>query len=311
MGLRVWSVTYGYLLSVWAMKRTLKSTFTLMWEEALKQYKSLTSMDLGALATATGAETIEDLQQAIDQNQYALVRDRAKGAEMRQALQPVLGFLHSFAGAFGEAGAFGTLSPSKVIAGSVKAVLDACQEVRDSNDLVFESFKDLSAFLKRMKIHTGSQEDLVPELKLACTELLYQFLIVMGTMYSVVKRGRFNRMVNYLAKSPDCIAIQVREFERMCGNLDGMLLSLIFEATRPTSSQRLTSRRDSVLAEAGSLNSASQPAQYLQPRHWHRVFRGSCVTPAIAISLVVLAAGLTFPAAQLYHRSFTSNHQCE
>ncbi|KAH8824387.1 hypothetical protein DL96DRAFT_1682632, partial [Flagelloscypha sp. PMI_526] len=107
--------------------------FTSMWDEALKKYKSLTSTDLGALANASGAETIETLQKAVDQNQYALIRGRAKGAELRQALQPVLGFLHSFAGAIGEAGAFGAFFPSKAIAGSVKAVFDASQDIRNSN----------------------------------------------------------------------------------------------------------------------------------------------------------------------------------
>ncbi|KAH8797876.1 hypothetical protein DL96DRAFT_1824844 [Flagelloscypha sp. PMI_526] len=52
-------------------KSAQESTFALIREEALKRFKSLTSMDLGTLADASGAESIEKLERTIDQNQYA------------------------------------------------------------------------------------------------------------------------------------------------------------------------------------------------------------------------------------------------
>ncbi|KAH8824599.1 hypothetical protein DL96DRAFT_214088 [Flagelloscypha sp. PMI_526] len=225
--------------------------FTSMWEEALRRYNSLTSTDLGALANASGAETIEDLQRAVDQNQYASIRAQARGAEMRQALQPVLGFLHSFTGAIGEAGAFGGFFPSKAIAGSVMAVFDASQNIRNSIDMVFDLFKDLSAFLTRVKIHMKSEQNIVPDLKLMLTEMLCQFLLVMGTAYSIVRRGRLNRIVNYLARSPDVIADQVREFKRIYCNLDRLLLSLIFEGTYSLGSQHRASSLCYVSSQGG------------------------------------------------------------
>ncbi|KAH8824393.1 acyl transferase/acyl hydrolase/lysophospholipase [Flagelloscypha sp. PMI_526] len=97
--------------------------------------------------------------------------------------------------------------------------------------MAMDLFKDLSSFLVRVKIHTHSQNNTVPELKLELTEILCQFLIVMGTAYSTVKRSRLKRLAKYLARTPDSIVEQVREFKRICSNLDRLLLSLIFEAT--------------------------------------------------------------------------------
>ncbi|KAH8797888.1 acyl transferase/acyl hydrolase/lysophospholipase [Flagelloscypha sp. PMI_526] len=227
--------------------------FASMWEKALKRYQSLTSTDLRDVANAPGAETIEDLQKAIDQNQFALVRSWAKGTEMRQALQTVLGFLHSFAGAIGKTGTFGAFFPSKAIAASVKAVLDACSGITNLNDIVLCLFKDLDfpGSLGRLKIPMTSQLAAVPDLQLVVTEMLCQFLIVMGTAHSILRRNRINRFVNYLARSPDVIANEVREFERICYNVICVLAGLIFEATYSSGGQHLAAAPSSVLAEAG------------------------------------------------------------
>ncbi|KAH8824374.1 hypothetical protein DL96DRAFT_1818123 [Flagelloscypha sp. PMI_526] len=153
-------------------------------------------MDLGALSNASGAETIEDLQSVVDQNH----------------------FLHSFVGVIGDVGAVGGFPSSKIIAGSVKLVLDTSQNISVINDLACET------------------DSGIRELTAAYTEILCQFLIVMGTIYSEVKRGRVYRWMQSLLKVPDSIKREVQEFKRMGANLNGLLLTLVFEATHPPNS---------------------------------------------------------------------------
>ncbi|KAI9439161.1 hypothetical protein H4582DRAFT_1877688, partial [Lactarius indigo] len=171
------------------------SNFKVIFEKALKAYKTKTEQDLIAhrltiqlQACDSPAEILKILQDQVHQFEQS----RSGDERLRRWISPTINVLYTFSAILGE-GIGLVFSPAKVIFAGAGVLLLAAKDVEASQDVLIDIFERVENFFRRLEIYTHVPP--TPAMTDMMVKIMVEVLDILGTATKEMKQSRFKKFL--------------------------------------------------------------------------------------------------------------------
>ncbi|KAN0136165.1 hypothetical protein V8E53_006025 [Lactarius tabidus] len=178
----------------------LSSNFNIIFEKALKEYKTKTRQRLTAHPLATELDKCDSspaailsiLQDQVDQ----FNQSRSKDERLQRWLSPTINVLLAFTETLGE-GISLAFSPAKVIFVGAGVLLQAAKDVEASQEILIDVFERIENFFRRLEVYTSVPP--TPAMTDMMVKIIVEVLDILGTATKEMKQSRAKKFLKKIA----------------------------------------------------------------------------------------------------------------
>ncbi|KAN0136182.1 hypothetical protein V8E53_006042 [Lactarius tabidus] len=176
------------------------SNFNIIFEKALKEYKTKTRQRLTAHPLATEFDKCDSspaailaiLQDQVDQ----FNQSRSKDERLQRWLSPTINVLLAFTETLGE-GISLAFSPAKVIFVGAGVLLQAAKDVEASEEILIDVFERIENFFRRLEVYTSVPP--TPAMTDMMVKIIVEVLDILGTATKEMKQSRAKKFLKKIA----------------------------------------------------------------------------------------------------------------